>query len=283
MRKLFLLIFLLVAGCMIGLADEKERPIGINELPKVAQEFLSTHFKDKTVAYAIADQKYKGAEYEVVYTDRTEVDFRTDGQWESVECKYSPVPTAIVPQQIRDFIAKGNFVDQYVDRIKRNAYTWEIELSSGVEIKFDLQFKVLDYDNDGGYSNVQAKQKERLITITELPKTIQEFLSTHFKDKKPVYIVAEQKYTGTEYEVVYADRTEINFRSDGQWESVECKYNPVPTSIVPKKIQDFVASGNFSGQFIRKIERDAYTWEIKLSTGLEVKFDTQFNVIGYDD
>ena len=39
----------------------------------------------------------------------------------------------------------------------------------------------------------------------------------------------------------------------------------------------------FGRQFIKKIERDPYTWEIELSGGLEIKFDTKFNVIGYDD
>ena len=64
----------------------------VDKLPQAAQEFLSAHFKDLTVAYAVEEQKYTGKEYEVVYTDRTEVEFRSDGQWESVGRKYSPVP-----------------------------------------------------------------------------------------------------------------------------------------------------------------------------------------------
>ena len=283
MKKSFLSILFVIAVIVSVLAAGKERPVTVQELPKMAREFLNTHFKDKTVAYAVADQKYAGAEYEVVYTDRTEVDFRTDGQWESVKSRYSPVPEAIVPQQIRDFVAKGNFPGQYICKIKRNAYTWEIELSTGAEIKFDMQFRVIDYDRNGGDQAMNKEPGERLITETELPKAAQEFLSSHFKGKKPAYIVAEHKRVGTEYEVVYADRTEVDFRTDGQWESVESKYSPVPESVLPAQIRDFVKNGNFSGQFIRGIERGIYTWEIELSTGLEVKFDMQFEVIGYDD
>ena len=42
---------------------------------------------------------------------------------------------------------------------------------------------------------------------------------------------------------------------------------------------------NYPGQFIRKIDRDAYSWEIELSNGLEVEFDfdLNFNVTDYDD
>ena len=97
------------------------------------------------------------------------------------------------------------------------------------------------------------------------------------------YAVEEQKYTGKEYEVVYTDRTEIEFRSDGQWESVGRKYSPVPASIVPQPIQTFVSGSNYPGQFIRQIDRNAYTWEVELSNGLEIKFDNQFNVIDIDD
>ena len=80
------------------------------------------------------------------------------------------------------------------------------------------------------------------------------------------------------------DRTEVDFRADGSWESVERKYAPVPAAIVPKPISDIVARNQlFAGQFIREIERNPYTWEIKLSGGLEIKFAGQFNVIGYDD
>ena len=76
----------------------------------------------------------------------------------------------------------------------------------------------------------------------------------------------------------------LDFRSDGSWESVERKYDAVPAAIVPKQISDFVAANElFSRQFIRKIERDPYTWEIELSGGMEIKFDRKFNVIGYDD
>ena len=78
--------------------------------------------------------------------------------------------------------------------------------------------------------------------------------------------------------MTYTDRTEVDFRSDGEWESVERKYSALPAAIVPKEIAAFVAKN-----YIKKIERNAYTWEIELSNGLEIKFDKQFNFLGYDD
>ena len=146
MKKILFVIALLFAG--IATANANPEPsITIDQLPKTAQEFLAAHFKDLTVAYAVAEQKFTGTEYEVVYTDRTEVDFRSDGQWDSVERKYSAIPDSIVPQQIRDFVAKNNYPGQFIKKIERNAYTWEIELSSDIEIKFDVHFNVIDIDD----------------------------------------------------------------------------------------------------------------------------------------
>ena len=75
--------------------------------------------------------------------------------------------------------------------------------------------------------------------------------------------------------MTYTDRTEVEFRADGQWSAVDRKYSAVPAAIVPQQIADFVAKMNYPGQFIRKIDRDAYSWE--------VEFDLNFNVTDYDD
>ena len=101
MKKTFLTLFLMTTMFGAAYADGREKPTSVDKLPQAAQEFLSAHFKDLTVAYAVEEQKYTGKEYEVVYTDRTEIEFRSDGQWESVGRKYSPVPASIVPQPIQ--------------------------------------------------------------------------------------------------------------------------------------------------------------------------------------
>lgn len=147
MKKTFLTLFLMTTMFGAAYADGREKPTSVNKLPQAAQEFLSAHFKDLTVAYAVEEQKYTGKEYEVVYTDRTEIEFRSDGQWESVGRKYSPVPASIVPQPIQTFVSGSNYPGQFIRQIDRNAYTWEVELSNGLEIKFDNQFNVIDIDD----------------------------------------------------------------------------------------------------------------------------------------
>lgn len=146
MKKIMLTAALLFAGITASLADN-DRPIALDKLPAAAQTFLKTHFADLTLAYAVEDPKFVGSEYEVTYTDRTEVDFRSNGEWSSVERRYAAVPASIVPAQISAYVAKSSFSNQYIKKIERDAYTWEIELSNGIEIKFDREFHVIDIDD----------------------------------------------------------------------------------------------------------------------------------------
>ena len=85
--KLLFIAVLVFGGRLSAHADGREEPIAFDRLPQAAQTFLTTHFKDLTLAYIVADHKIMTVEYEVTYTDRTEVDFRADGSWESVERK----------------------------------------------------------------------------------------------------------------------------------------------------------------------------------------------------
>lgn len=146
MKKIMLTAALLFAGITASLADN-DRPITLEQLPAAAQTFLKTHFADLTLAYAVEDPKFVGSEYEVTYTDRTEVEFRPNGEWSSVERRYAAVPASIVPAQISAYVAKSSFSNQYIKKVERDAYTWEIELSNGIEIKFDREFRVIDIDD----------------------------------------------------------------------------------------------------------------------------------------
>lgn len=145
MKKIFIAAALLLAGVSTAFAGN-DRPVTLDKLPAAAQTFLKTHFSGLTLAYAVEDPKFIGSEYEVTYTDRTGVEFDSDGAWTSVESKYAAVPADIVPEQIKGYVAK-TFPNQYIHKIERKRYSWEIELSNGLEIEFDKQFKVTDIDD----------------------------------------------------------------------------------------------------------------------------------------
>ena len=42
---------------------------------------------------------------------------------------------------------KKSFAGESIRKIDRDKYTWEVELSNGLEIKFDRNFQVIDIDD----------------------------------------------------------------------------------------------------------------------------------------
>ena len=81
-----------------------------------------------------------------VFVNGAKVEFTKNGEWKDVECKYGEVPAAIVPQQIRDYVAK-NFAGRKIVSIDRDKRDWEVKLDNGLDLKFDLQFRLIEIDD----------------------------------------------------------------------------------------------------------------------------------------
>lgn len=86
------------------------------------------------------------ADYKVVFVNGAKVEFAKNGEWKDVECKYGEVPAAIVPQQIRDYVTK-NYPKNKIVAIDRDRRDYEVELDNGLDLKFDLMFRLIDIDN----------------------------------------------------------------------------------------------------------------------------------------
>lgn len=124
----------------------KDRIITVGELPAVAQQFVQTHFKAVEVSYAKVDEELFDKDYKVVFVNGSKVEFAKDGAWKEVDCKYGEVPAAIVPQQIRDYVAK-NFAGRKIVSIDRDKRDWEVKLDNGLDLKFDLHFRLIEIDD----------------------------------------------------------------------------------------------------------------------------------------
>ena len=147
MKKTIIAAVMLLAGITSAKADN-DRPINLDQLPKASQEVLAEHFSGLQLAFAVEDRKYIGSEYEVVYTDRTEVEFNTEGEWTSVERRYDAVPAGIVPAEISKYLDTLEFArGQQIRKISHNRFEWEVELSNGLEIEFDTRFNVIGIDD----------------------------------------------------------------------------------------------------------------------------------------
>lgn len=119
----------------------------------------------------------------------------------------------------------------------------------------------------------------RVIPVSQLPESANTFVATHFPGKKIFYAQKD----GRKYEVRLDDGTEIDFDRKGNWDKVDCHdFTAVPAAIVPAAIAAYVNT-NFSTIFITKIDKERYGYSVELSNDIELKFDKQGNLLGFDD
>ena len=145
MKKIVFLFISLFAMNLVVLAGN-DKPIQVSEMPKAAQLFIKNHFSDLSVAMAKVETDFLDKNYDVVFTNGNKVEFDKKGNWTNVDCEHTQVPVAILPEAIRQYVAK-NYPDAKVLKIEvtdRKGY--DVELSNGFELEFDKRMNVIDVD-----------------------------------------------------------------------------------------------------------------------------------------
>lgn len=146
MKKLLAIVMAMFV-CVAVVKADNEVPVTVNELPATAQTFINTHFKGKKVALAKKETGFFELSYDVIFTDGNKLEFDRNGNWKEVNCKYSSVPAAVVPQQISDYV-KANYAGINILSIEKDDREYEVRLANRVELTFTLQFQLLDIDMD---------------------------------------------------------------------------------------------------------------------------------------
>lgn len=124
---------------------------------------------------------------------------------------------------------------------------------------------------------------EKPLSADKLPQQARDFISRHFSGNRIRSVEVDGEVLGAIYDVTLEDGTEIEFLKNGDWREIKCpKGAEVPESAVPKKICEMV-SRRYAGASIRSIEHTRRDCEVKLSNGMELTFDRNYNLVGYDD
>ncbi len=122
---------------------------------------------------------------------------------------------------------------------------------------------------------------ERPISVNQLPQPAQQFIRQHFSDRKIALVKMETDFMKKSYDVLFADGSQIEFDSQGNWKEVDCKLTEIPAAILPTPISTYITS-NYPGVSAVKIEKDRREYEVKLSNRIELTFDRQYNLIDID-
>lgn len=117
--------------------------------------------------------------------------------------------------------------------------------------------------------------------MSQMPESAQNIVNTNFKSKVASVETETNVIGATEYEVRLADGTEIQFLNE-EWDEVSVPAGQsVPEYFVIEPIRTFVTQ-NQPGVVIVSIDRKNNGFEVELSNGIEIKFDTAGNFIKYD-
>lgn len=120
--------------------------ITVSELPAAAQQLLTKQFPGKQVSMVKKDVDTFKVSYDVLFADGTKVEFDKKGEWTEVKTRPAAVPAFFVPAGISTFV-NANYPNVKIIEINRERYGYEVDLSNGLEIKFDKRFRVIDIDD----------------------------------------------------------------------------------------------------------------------------------------
>lgn len=132
-------------GILTANADNDRLTVKEN-LPKKAQLFIDSNFKNAKITYVKDERDFLERSYEVLFADGTKVEFNRNGEWKEVDCRRSAVPTAIVPAKILNYV-NSNYPGVKILQIERDKIDYELKLSNSLELTFNKKFNIIDIDN----------------------------------------------------------------------------------------------------------------------------------------
>lgn len=130
----------------VAMADN-DKPVTFEQLPQAAQQFIRQNFADREIAFSKMEKEWFDTSYDVLFTNGDKLEFDKKGQWKEMYCKFTAVPEKALPAPIVKFV-NDKYPGVKVLVIEKDRYEYEVRLSNFWEITFDLQFNVIDMDQD---------------------------------------------------------------------------------------------------------------------------------------
>lgn len=136
----FITLSLLFTATSCNSDDDHERIISAADLPKPVDIFVTTYFPNATYQTIKKQNKadHDGSIYDVYLTNGFEIDFDLNGNWIDIDGNHQAIPTDLIPEKINTYVTT-NYPNQFVTAIDNERTYIEIELSSNLELIFDIQ------------------------------------------------------------------------------------------------------------------------------------------------
>lgn len=123
---------------------------------------------------------------------------------------------------------------------------------------------------------------DKPVPFDQLPELAKTFVKTNFATAKVLYSSIDDDIVAPDYEVILDNGFEIQFKNDGRLESIDANMGNIPEAIIPAQIKTYVKT-NYPNVTYKEYEIGARSYEVKISNGLELTFNSDFKVIEIDD
>ena len=131
----------------IATAQEEDGLVPVSTLPANAQAFVNQYFSANNIISVWQDtEKGRVEDYTVLFADGTEVEFHADGNWKEVKARNGQVSPKIVSVKISKYVQR-KFPKAMIKEIKKGRAKYEVDLTNGVELIFNLNGKFLKIDD----------------------------------------------------------------------------------------------------------------------------------------
>ncbi|MBZ7938661.1 MULTISPECIES: PepSY-like domain-containing protein [Campylobacter] len=119
----------------------KDIIVPANTLPKNAQEFINTNFKNAQIALVKKDID----SFDVTLNNGTEIDFMINGEWKEVDGKYQALPNSILPNIMPKISTSSN---AQILEVSKEVNGYKFELNNYMKIYTDAQGNILGQKMD---------------------------------------------------------------------------------------------------------------------------------------
>lgn len=137
--KTFLFFFLILSGIYL---TAQEKTIDEWELPRTARDFISHNFPQQKIAKATRKDEDSKKEFKTVLDNNVEIEFDNLGYWKEVESNGTKLPTEFIPKKIMEYLTQ-NFPKEKINKIEKDVYKYEVELTNGEDFEFNLKGRFL--------------------------------------------------------------------------------------------------------------------------------------------
>lgn len=122
---------------------------------------------------------------------------------------------------------------------------------------------------------------DKPVSIEQLPAPAREFIELYFPEESISYAYVDDDMIRPDFTVVLSGGVEIQFEHDGSLEKISVRTG-IPDGIVPVQIEEYVRT-HYPDTLVVEYEVARKEYEVKLTNGLELKFNSAFRLVEIDD